>query len=479
MPSNNSIKPSKLANRPIPGDLLPLDLTLLRPGLRLAVGLSGGADSVALLCALVARSHELGLNVHAAHLHHGLRGPEADDDLAFCAALASQLGVPFHQRHAHVATEAKTRKATIEEAAREVRYEWFRELMSTDEVDAVATAHTLDDQAETVLGKFLRGAWTEGLSGVHPTLSFAEGRVLRPLLQTTRVQVEHYLRHLPQTWREDSSNRDPAFTRNRIRHELLPLLETWNPRFKAHLAQMAETARDEDAWWQAELARLAPLLILEGKPMRGGGRGAANAASAALALDVTRITPLPTALLRRLLRHAAVRLQRRLDFDSTEALRALVLRGRAGQKLELAGGLRAERSARELRLTVSALPKAANPLANPPLADIAFPVPGEAIGFGLRVTVHAVNSDEPTKDAHLTKEARLRNWRAGDRVRLRYSKTEKKIKEVLERMNVRGAERALCPVVELDGRIIWMQGAEVDPTPSITVTSVPHEDNSA
>ncbi len=150
--------------------------------------------------------------------------------------------------------------------------------MSSGEVDAVATAHTLDDQAETVLAKFLRGAWTEGLSGIHPVLEFPEGRILRPLLDTTRAEIETFLRARGQSWREDSSNRHLTFTRNRIRHELLPLLENWNPRLREHLAQMAELARDEEAWWQAELERLAPQILLHGRPVRGGGRAASSTA---------------------------------------------------------------------------------------------------------------------------------------------------------------------------------------------------------
>jgi tRNA(Ile)-lysidine synthase len=148
---------------PALGPTLALDTTLLMPGLRLAVGVSGGADSVALLRALAERSRELGLVVHAAHLHHGLRGVEADGDLEFCRALAEELGLVFHEARVNAAAEAKANPATgkqsegIEEAARRLRYRWFRQLMAAGEVEAVATAHTTDDQAETVLGKFLRG----------------------------------------------------------------------------------------------------------------------------------------------------------------------------------------------------------------------------------------------------------------------------------------------------------------------------------
>ncbi len=342
---------------------LAIDISLLRPGLRLAVGLSGGADSVALLRALAERSRELGLVLHAAHLHHGLRGEEADGDLEFCRDLARRLEIPFHEARVDVAAEAKANPATgksaetLEEAARRLRYSWFRQLLSETPphavVDAVATAHTLDDQAETVLAKFLRGAWTEGLAGIAPKLEGPEGgKIIRPLLAVTRAEIEAYLNALGQPWREDSSNRHLTFTRNRIRHELLPLLEGWNPRLREHLAQMAELARDEEAWWRVELARVAPQLILPGKPVRGGGRAAGTRG---LALDIGRFAALAPALQRRLLRHAARQLGAAPDFDATESLRVLALTGRAGQKCEVEG-LLAERTLRELRLEPGAAP---------------------------------------------------------------------------------------------------------------------------
>ncbi|MGH9562690.1 MAG: tRNA lysidine(34) synthetase TilS, partial [Terracidiphilus sp.] len=226
---------------------LPLETSLLMPGMRVAVALSGGADSVALLRALAARREELGLVLHAAHLHHGLRGAEADGDLEFCRELAAKLAIPFHEARVDVAGEARADAKsgklaeTIEEAARRLRYAWFRQLLTEIPLHAVVTAHTLDDQAETVLAKFLRGAWTEGLSGIHPKLETAgAGLILRPMLGLKRAEIEAYLRALGQEWREDSSNRHLTFTRNRIRHELLPLLEGWNPRLREHLAQMAE-----------------------------------------------------------------------------------------------------------------------------------------------------------------------------------------------------------------------------------------------
>ena len=431
----------------------------------MAVGLSGGADSVALLRALAERSRELGLVLHAAHLHHGLRGEEADADLAFARSLAADLGLPFHEARVDTEAEAKANAAsakpaeTIEEAARRLRYGWFRQLMASGEVEAVATAHTRDDQAETVLAKFLRGAWTEGLSGIHPVVEFPEGRILRPLLSTTRAEVEAYLAALGQQWREDSSNRHLTFTRNRIRHELLPLLEGWNPRLREHLAQMAQLALDEEAWWQAELARLGPQLLLPGKPVRGGGREAADG----LALDVTRLAALAPALQRRLLRYAAEQLGAAVDFPSTEALRTMALAGRAGQKLELAQGLRAERTHRELRLAVLPVAKAGTAAAES-APEYTVAIPGEILApaFGLRLRIEATGT-------HEGQTATLRNWKPGDRVRLRHSSGPSKVKEVLERLRVTGSSRAFWPVLELDGRIAWMRGVEVEPEPGIRI----------
>ena len=458
---------------------------MLSHGQRVGIAVSGGADSVALLRALAEQNKkkggELGLVLHVAHLHHGLRGAEADDDLAFVRDLAASLGLPFHEARTDTAAEARANPESgkpaesIEEAGRRLRYAWFRTLLSKTPphavvLHAVATAHTFDDQAETVLAKFLRGAWTEGLAGISPKLEGPEGAIIRPLLATKRAEVEAYLNALGQSWREDSSNRHRTFTRNRIRHELLPLLETWNPQLRSHLVQMAVLARDEEAWWQAELARLAPQLILQGRPVRGGGR----AASEGLAIECSRLAALPPALQRRLLRHAARQLGAEPDFAATEALRTLALAGHAGQKLELAGGLRAERTPRELRLTIGpAVSPEQGAAEEVPEYTIAIPGEIEAPAFELRVRVE-FSGQEPDKHADDSVPiATLRNWKPGDRVRLRYTSAPRKVKEVLERLRVTGSARRFWPVLELEGRILWMQGVELEPEPGLSVAIYP------
>lgn len=464
---------------------LALDVSLLNPGMRLAVGLSGGADSVALLCRLHEQSRELGIVLHAAHMHHGLRGAEADADLEFCRDLAEELKIPFHKTRVDTLAGASRRPKlpaasganetipadSIEGTARRLRYAWFRQLLREVPLDAVVTAHTLDDQAETVVAKFLRGAWTEGFSGIHPTLNFPEGMIIRPFLQTTRAEIEGWLHVRNQRWREDSTNRHLTFTRNRIRHELLPQLETWNPQLREHLAQMAELARDEEAWWQTEMERLAPQVIVRGRPVRGGGRATTDAEG--VALDLPRIAAEPAATQRRLLRFAAAQLGLAPDFASTEALRSLALTGKGGQKLELAGGLRAERTHREIRLSCGP-GSAFGDQSGPEAEQYECVIPGEisAPVFGCHIRLELAESKQPAAEPPI---AVLRPWKPGDRVRLRYSAGPRKIKEVLERMKVTGADRIHWPVLEVGGRILWMRGAELEPDPTIRIFIKPIE----
>jgi tRNA(Ile)-lysidine synthase len=347
----------------------------IRPGDRVCAAVSGGADSVALLLLLhVANAlprNALGVGLSAVHVHHGLRGAEADEDLAFVQELCGRLGVPLHVHHAGVAERvARSRAAgeaeTIEEAARELRYECFARLIAEGQADSVLTAHTLDDQAETVVMKLLRGAWTEGLGGIHPVVAVLaggrSGKIVRPLLGVRRTEVEDYLRGRGHAWRTDSSNADEAFTRNRLRHHLLPILREYNPAVDKALANLAELARDDEARWQAEVGRILPQELLPGKPVRGGGRAVSTAAGepGPVALEIERLRGFDPALRRRVVRAAARSVGARLSFDETSRVLALAgfgedptVAARAGAVVQLGGGLRAERSVRELRLGVT------------------------------------------------------------------------------------------------------------------------------
>jgi len=347
----------------------------IRPGDRISVAISGGADSVALLLALheanAAPRDSLGIGLSAIHIHHGIRdATESDADLAFVQDLCLQHDIPLHLHRADVPARAAQNRETIEEAARETRYAYFRSLIASGHVDSVLTAHTLDDQAETVLMKILRGAWTEGLSAIHPVVTVTTqaassqqpartGKILRPMLSTTRAQVESFLKARNQRWRTDSTNADTAYTRNRIRHELMPQLRTFNPSIDQTLANLAELARDEELRWQTELSRVLPQVLLPGKPVRGGGRAVATApGSSGVAIEIERLRSLDPALRRRVLRAAARQLGFRLSFDETSRLLSLAgfgnlptVSARPGALLHLAKGLRAQRTAREIQLS--------------------------------------------------------------------------------------------------------------------------------
>ncbi len=452
---------------------LPIARGLFSPGQKVAVAVSAGADSVALLRALHAGRDEMGLVLSVVHVHHGLRGREADEDLAFVEGMAHGLDLPLRVFHGDVHARAANEGETVEEAARAVRYGFFREMLAAGEANSVATAHTLDDQAETVLMKLIRGAWTEGLGGIHPVVVCPGGRVVRPMLAVDRRSVETYLNGLGQPWREDASNADPAFTRNRVRAQLLPLLREFNPGIARQLARMSAVARAEEAWWQDEMSRVLPGLLLPGKPVRGGGRaaGASAEAAAAVGLEVARLRAVDVAVRRRVLRAALQQLGAEgIGFDVIEELLTLAGAGEAGEpaggggaegrgarRLTLPGGVVAERTPRELRMTRQAERGGEREW---PVYELSVPGTCEAPEYSLRVVLTPEQGRIPQDQAA---GLQLRAWQAGDRVHLRYSRGPKKVAEVLDRLRVYGPDRCGWPVIVCGRRVLWMRRAEIDP----------------
>jgi len=215
-------------------------------GQRVLVALSGGPDSVALLHLL--REPELGLRLEAAHVHHGTRGREADEDAAFCARLCRDLDVPCHLVNLPASVSLEPGR---EAAWREARYRLLRELARERELAAVATAHHSDDVAEGVVVQLLRGGGPRALAGI--AAATAEG-VIRPLLPWSRAAIEGWLVERGIGWREDSSNRDPSHLRNLVRHRLLPQLEGASPGLRGHLVQLAAALARDERWFADELA---------------------------------------------------------------------------------------------------------------------------------------------------------------------------------------------------------------------------------
>jgi tRNA(Ile)-lysidine synthase len=207
---------------------------------RVGIAVSGGADSVFLFHVLHELAARWDLQLSVVHIEHGMRGSASIEDAGFVQDLAQRFGLPFHIRSANVPAIDDNQ----EQSARRVRHAFFEELIASGTVDRIATGHTRGDQAETVLYRILRGSGLAGLAGILPVTK--EGLV-RPLLELDRCEIEAWLRDRNITWREDATNQDRVYARNRLRHEVLPLLrETFNPRLDETLSNMAIVARDEE-----------------------------------------------------------------------------------------------------------------------------------------------------------------------------------------------------------------------------------------
>jgi len=221
---------------------------MIRPGDRIGAGVSGGADSVALLHLLAELRTKLGTGISILHFNHRLRGTEADEDERFVKALAGEFHFDFVSGSADVTGEARRNGWNLEDAARRLRYEFFASASASRGLRSVAVAHTADDQAETVLAHLLRGTGLTGLAGIYPVA----GLTIRPLLEIGREELREYLGGLGRSWREDSSNQDTSRMRARIRHQLLPVLRRdFEPLSVTRLARLAGLAREEEVFWRS------------------------------------------------------------------------------------------------------------------------------------------------------------------------------------------------------------------------------------
>jgi tRNA(Ile)-lysidine synthase len=426
---------------------------LLHAGDRVGVAVSGGADSVALLRIMLELRPELGIVLSVVHFNHLLRGEEADADEQFVTQLAHRHKLEFFSGTGDVAAHARSHHLSTEAAARQLRYQYFRQLFEENKLNRIATGHTLDDQAETVLLRVVRGAGTRGLAGIYPQLLVdgSQFSVVRPLLKTRRKLLEGYLGEIGQDWREDSSNRDLRHARNRVRHGIVPRLDrTLNPAVRETLGETADIARSEEEYWQNEVSRAMPEVWQ----------------SECLILRPAELAALPLALRRRVVRTAAEFLGLNLEFRHVEEILELDQRGPRSAMLPEGWLLSVTKGG--LQFAPPSRAAAANPeyeykLAVPgtirvPEAGACFEVarvPGSAAA--------GYNPDHMLDPALLQQELTVRNWRAGDRYWPAHSKAPRKIKELLQERKLTGTERKLWPVVVSGQDIVWVRGF---PTPA-------------
>ena len=421
---------------------------MFQPGQRVGVAVSGGADSVCLLHVLRELAARWDLALRVIHLDHKLRGEESRADAAFVRDLAAALGLPFEGREVEVAAAG----GNLEEAARAARLGFFRELIGSGVADRVATGHTRSDQAETVLFRFLRGAGTAGLAGIRPVT--ADG-IVRPLIEIDRAEVEQYLRERGIAWRVDSSNADPAFARNRVRHGLLPeLTRDWNPALTETLAHTGCWALGEEEYWEGELARLADGRLAVDPP--------------AVLMDTEALAGLPVAVVRRLIRRAVEMAKgdlRGVGFGHLEGVRELAA-GKEGHGRIQIPGADIFRSFHWLRIA-------------PPAADnfetrnyrLPLPVPGSVRLPGQRMVLHTELFENTTvtesSEAVYNEEMgcldwnriagplEVRNWRPGDTYQPAGRGGMEKIKVMFQEARIPLWERRHWPVVTTAEEIVW------------------------
>jgi tRNA(Ile)-lysidine synthase len=420
---------------------------MFRPGLSLGVAVSGGADSVCLLHVLLLLAPRWGLRLHVLHLNHNLRAEESREDAEFVSRLAAELALPATVGQADLAGST----GNLEQAGRHARLAFFRQTIAAGTVDRVALGHTRSDQAETVLFRFLRGAGTAGLAGIRPATS--DG-LIRPLLEIDRADVEQFLRDRSIAWREDSSNASPRFTRNQIRHGLMPLLvRDYNPAIAAALSHTAAWAQAEEAYWEQELDRLS--------------EGRLTEKNSTVLLHTPALDALPVAATRRLIRRAIERARghlRGIDFSHVEAVVRVALR-RQGHGHVQVPGLEVLRSFDWLRLARLPAAPCSTSYRIPATIPGALRPPGSAYAISLEMIENpetfaafesVYNNGVGCLDwRRLSSSLELRNWMPGDRYQPSGSSGIEKIKTLFQRARIPVWERRGWPVLCDGPVIVW------------------------
>lgn len=394
---------------------------MVAPGDTVICALSGGADSVALTFAFYLLKEKLGIALEAAHFNHHLRGAESDRDEAFVRDFCDRYDIPLHLGSA----EVKPGKKGLEAAAREARYAFLRSLSGK-----IATAHTADDNAETVLMHLVRGTGLKGLGGITPV----HGNVIRPMLTVTRQDVEDFLSEWCLQHIEDSSNETDAFLRNRIRHHVMPLLRQENPKLGENLSQMALRLR-EDEEFLSEQANFAALPTVE------------------------NLKSMPSALRSRALAEFLVKSGVKEPEDAHIAqAEALLYSAKPSARAAFPGNVTIARNYDRLEAIT----------AQPTLEEQVLPCPGVVELPGLRITCDYAEEILNTPTAFTVKPVgpiRIRSRQSGDSIRLPGG--TKTLKKLFIDRKIPAAQRDQIPVLCDDNGIlgVYSIGAHLDRIP--------------
>jgi tRNA(Ile)-lysidine synthase len=422
-------------------------------GDRVGVAVSGGPDSILLLAFMTQLAREVGLTLAAVHFNHHLRGPESDADELFVGERAVELGIDCLHGEADVARAAREKHRNLEATARNLRYRFFFSLLAPGRLDKLVTAHTANDQAETVLLRLLRGTGTRGLGGIYPVL---EGKIVRPFLNITRAEIERELRERKLEWRLDSTNLNPQFRRNKIRMELLPWLrKEFNSEIISSLKELADRARDDEEYLEQQAReRAGAWRVREGAEER---------------IPVRSLTEFPPAVARRVLRQMILAVRgnlRGITYQHVESLRRLVAVAQSGRKIVLPGGCEARK---DFDWLIIAPPQ---PISHQSNSEYCFPlkIPGEVFipQLGLTFQFKIIGPGAPPEAYNrygaagldplkLSGPLVLRNWRAGDRFWMSGSRKIRNLKDIFFERKIPLRRRKLWPVLACGEKIVWVR----------------------
>ena len=422
--------------------------------------MSGGADSVALAVVLAEWRQSLGVDLAMAHLDHRIRDTSAED-AEFVSGLAEALGAEYIEKKVPVARLARRLGISLEMAARQARYDFFERAARRLNAQCAATAHTADDQAETVILKLARGAGPQGLGGMPYKTLWKGLLVVRPMLDVCRREVVSFLRRKDVAWREDVTNRDLRFLRNRVRHEVIPYLEEkLNPRLRQALVRTATLMRDENEWIEGICAELVETCRIRGsEPIR---------------LSVDRLSELAAAARRRVVRSWLVGRgvdALSVDYGAIERIEGLLVEAKGTRFADLPGSWRVSRRYGDLDLERAELIRC-DPY------RVRLHLPGETMlaAQGLRVAVawsSGILTTPRAKAGTLPAKASfrsaavarsgvyIRSWKPGDRIKPMGMGGTRKLQDVFVDQKVGRDQRPRVPVLECRGEIIWVPGYSV------------------
>jgi tRNA(Ile)-lysidine synthase len=432
------------------------------------VAVSGGPDSVALAYVLLTLAVEYSLRPAIAHLNHCLRGPDSDRDAEFVIVLARQLGLPVYAERKDVLAFQRSRRLSLEEAGRRIRYDFFDAVSAKYGFNKIALGHHSDDNAELVLINLLRGSGPLGLSGIAPV---REGKIVRPLIHLRRSEIINYLAEKKLPYLTDASNTDPAFMRNKIRHYLIPELQTaYNPRIIETLNRLGEIIRAEEQWLDDALE----LVLKQCVSFRADQK---------ISLALPDFNQLPKAVKRRVIRKAILWVKkdlRRITLLHVDAILHLIEKGRVTGQLNLPDGVLVERNTVEL--TILKRNKVGKRQDYRILQKISTDYQYTIFEAGtlfikeadVSMALCEIDADDlpdfKKTGAHiaffdldrLRFPLLVRNLRPGDRFSPLGVNGTQKVKKYFINHKIPSAQRRICPLLLSGGNIIWIAGHRID-----------------